>query len=140
MCAPSLSEEARTTTQIAHVVLPSGDPVWVRLTAPDRENSPGCSSRAEDVALDIESLAAAKLPDFVQTVRGVVDSVWQALEHREPDLVSVEFGIEIAAKTGRFISVLAEAGGTVHIKVTASWEQAARHEGVRERVGEDAAD
>ena len=123
-----LSWEARTTTQIAQVLLPSGDPVWVRLTAPDAAGSAGSSSRAEDVGLDIESLTPAKLPDFVDTIRGVIDSVRLALEEREPDLVSVEFGLEIAAKTGRFVSVLAEAGATAHIKATASWEQGARND------------
>jgi hypothetical protein len=121
-------------------MLPSGDLAWVRFTGPDAESSLGGPGRAEDVALDIESLAPVKLPDFTETVRGVVDSVWQALNGREPDSVTVEFGIEIAAKTGRFISVLAEAGGAAHIKVTASWGQGAPRAGARQRAGEGAAE
>jgi len=35
--------------------------------------------------------------------------------------MTVEFGIEITARTGKVLSVLAESGGTAHIRVTASW-------------------
>ena len=43
-------------------------------------------------------------------------------EHR-PDSLTVEFGIEITARTGALLSVLAEAGGTAQVKVTASWDR-----------------
>ena len=48
-------------------------------------------------------------------------SVRQALDEHKPDMFAVEFGIEITARTGRLLSVLAEAGGTAHVRVTASW-------------------
>jgi hypothetical protein len=51
----------------------------------------------------------------------VVTSVRQALGEHQPDSFEVEFGIEITARTGRVVSVLAEAGGAAHIRVTASW-------------------
>lgn len=46
----------------------------------------------------------------------------QALDEHRPDSVEVEFGIEISARTGTILSVLADAGGAAHVRVTASWE------------------
>lgn len=105
--------------------MPSGEPVWVRIeSARQDDEGLGEFGGAEDVALG-DAVAAviqvAQLPDFTETVRGVVTSVRQALQHCRPDMVGVEFGIEIAARTGGVVSVLASAGGAAHIKVTASW-------------------
>ena len=103
--------------------MPSGDLVWVQIEA--TSDADGLDHRdgpaAEDVALGRSAMGPADVPGFSETVRGVVDSVWQALAEREPEAVSVEFGIEISGRTGRLLSVLAEAGGTAHVKVTASW-------------------
>jgi hypothetical protein len=38
------------------------------------------------------------LRGFAETFRGVVTSVWQALDEHRPDSLEVEFGIEIAAQ------------------------------------------
>ena len=62
---------------------------------------------------------ALRLPGFAETVRGVVTSVWQAIDEHRPDSLTVEFGIEITARTGAVLSVLAEGGGTAQVKVTA---------------------
>jgi hypothetical protein len=103
--------------------MPSGDLIWVRVQAASGADGLGRRDNpaAEDVALRRPAAAPADVPGFSETVRGVVDSVWQALAKREPEAVSVEFGIDITARTGRLLCVLAEAGGTAHIKMTASW-------------------
>lgn len=112
-------------SEIARVMLPSGDLVWVRLEAPgtgsgDREAGGG----AQDVGLrDAARLPfEGELPGFADTVRGVVASVRQALDEHRPDSLEVEFGIEISAQTGTLLSVLAEARGAAHVRVTASWD------------------
>jgi Trypsin-co-occurring domain 1 len=110
------------TARIEQVRMPSGDLVWVRIEAvSDADGLDHRGAAAEDVTLGRSAMGAADVSGFSETVRGVVDSVWQALAKREPEAVSVEFGIEISAHTGRLLGVLAEAGGTAHIKVTASW-------------------
>lgn len=111
-------------SDIAQVVLPSGDLVWVRLEAPQVSSGErGGGGAAEDVGLrDAAGVTfEGELPGFAETVRGVVASVRQALEEHRPDSMEVEFGIEISAQTGRLLSVLAEARGAAHVRVTASW-------------------
>ena len=107
-------------------MLPSGDLIWVRVQgaapAATREGAAG----AVDVVLGQRVTAAAEalcLPGFAETVRGVVASVRQAIDEHRPDSLTVEFGIEITARTGALLSVLAEAGGTAQVKVTASWDR-----------------
>ena len=79
-----------------------------------------------DVGLRGRIAAAAEslsLPGFAETVRGVVTSVRQSLDEHRPDSLSVEFGIEIAARAGGLLSVLAEVGATAQVRVTASWDR-----------------
>lgn len=52
-------------------------------------------------------------------------SVRDALDTHRPDALTVEFGIEINIRTGKVLSVLAEGGGTTHVKVTATWQEKA---------------
>lgn len=119
-----LRGEERGTSEIAQVVLPSGDRVWVRIQVNDRSSADHGFAGPQDVGLGDSTappIDARRLPGFAEAVRGVVVSVWQALDEHKPDLFSVEFGIEITARTGRLLSVLAETGGTAHVRVTASW-------------------
>jgi len=57
-------------------------------------------------------------------VRGVAGSVRAALDDLVPDQVQVEFGLELALKTGKLISVLAEGGAAASIKVAVTWGRA----------------
>lgn len=114
-----------TTSEIAQVMLPSGDLIWVHVQAEQAATSDGDSGPA-DVGLGqrIAPIAEALgLPGFTQTVRGVVSSVRQALDEHRPDSLTVKFGIQIVVKAGAVLSVLAEAGGNVHLTVTASWDR-----------------
>ncbi|MBO3745211.1 hypothetical protein J5X84_03960 [Streptosporangiaceae bacterium NEAU-GS5] len=61
------------------------------------------------------------ITDLRETVEGVTQSVAQALRRVQPDEVSVEFGVELAVKTGKLTSVLAEGSGTATIKLTLTW-------------------
>jgi hypothetical protein len=107
------------------VMLPTGDVIWVRVQ-PERAVTVDRDAGPADVGLGdrIAPIAGAfQLPEFAQTVRSVVASVRQALDDHRPDSLSVEFGIEIVARAGALLSVLAEVGGTAHVKVTASWDR-----------------
>lgn len=105
-------------------MLPSGDLVWVHLgdakLAAASENAPGAADAGlgERIASASEAL---RVPGFAETVRGIVASVRQAINEHRPDSLTVEFGIEITARSGVVMSVLAEGGGTAHVKVSASW-------------------
>jgi Trypsin-co-occurring domain 1 len=110
------------------VLLPSGDPVWVRVQAPAPAAAGERTSKPVDVGLGkpIDSAAEAlRLPGFAETIRGVVATVREALNEHRPDSLSVEFGIEITARAGSLLSVLAEVGGTAQVRVTASWDRSA---------------
>lgn len=113
-------------SEIAQVMLPSGDLIWVRVQAAAPAAAGERSAGAADVGLAdriAPTVEVLRLPGFAETVRGVVTSVRQALDEHRPDFLSVEFGIEIAARAGALLSVLAEVGGTAQVKVTASWDR-----------------
>lgn len=105
-------------------MLPSGDMIWVHLgetqAAAACDNTPG----AADAGLG-ERLASAgealRVPGFAETIRGIIASIHEAVDDHRPDSLTVEFGVELTARTGAVVSVLAEGGGTAHVKVTASW-------------------
>jgi hypothetical protein len=100
-------------SEFVQVRMPSGQAVWVR--AADADDGP------KDVNLGATAVELVQLPGFTETVQGVITSVRGALQRYRPDTVAVEFGIELNARTGRVLSVLAEAGAKTHIKVTATW-------------------
>jgi hypothetical protein len=109
-------------------MLPSGDLIWVRVEAPDPaaigERIPGPVDVGLGKSVD-SAVEALRLPGFAETIRGVVASVREALSEHHPDSLSVEFGIEITARAGCLLSVLAEVGGTAQVRVTASWDRSA---------------
>jgi hypothetical protein len=45
-----------------------------------------------------------------------------AVDDLAPDEVQVEFGLELALKSGQLVSMLAEAGATASVKVTLAWK------------------
>lgn len=121
-----ISTRGRATSDIAQVKLPSGDMIWVRLQGAASVAGEEDAIGAADVGLGERVTSAAEaltLPGFTETVRGVIRSVRQAIDEHRPDSLTVEFGIEITARTGAVLSILAEGGGTAQVKVTASWER-----------------
>jgi hypothetical protein len=113
-------------SELARVALPNGDLIWVRVRAveqaalEEQTTGPADVGLAERVAPAVEAL---RLPGFAETIRGVVTSVRHALDEHRPDSLAVEFAIEITARSGGLVSVLAEVGGTAQVRVTASWDR-----------------
>jgi hypothetical protein len=93
------------------VELPTGEVIWARLS----DDSGPSNVSAEDV------LHRLDLADLRGTIQGVSQSVRAALGGLRPDQVSVQFGLELAVKTGKLTSLLAEASGKASIAVTVSW-------------------
>jgi Trypsin-co-occurring domain 1 len=92
------------------VELPTGEVIWAQVAAEGPQNvASGGLQR-----LDVEDLG--------RTVRGVSKTLRQAVDEIVPDEVQVEFGLELALKSGKLVSMLAEAGATASIKVTLAWK------------------
>lgn len=94
---------------------------------------------AEDVAAadvgaddaDLEPVAdwgrmTARLAGFAPLVGGVAASVRAATAAAAPHEVSVTFGVEISAGTGKAIALLADASTTAQLSVTLTWQPGAR--------------
>jgi hypothetical protein len=99
------------TTEALQVQLPTGETIRAQVRTGDVYNV-----TADDAfkRLDIDELR--------QTVGGVAGTLRQALDDLVPDRLEVEFGLELAVKTGKLVSVLAEAGATASIRVSLSWD------------------
>ena len=113
-------------SEIARVILPSGDLIWVRTQAAGPASADEEVTGAADVGLGqrvSETAEVLHLPGFSETVRGVCTSVRQSFGEHRPDSLVVEFGIEIVARAGGLLSLLAVAGGTAQVRVTASWDR-----------------
>ena len=92
------------------VQLPTGEVIWAKVAVDGPQNvASGGLQR-----LDVEELG--------RTVRGLSASLYQAVDSLMPDEVEVEFGLELALKSGKIISMLAEAGATASVKVTLGWK------------------
>ena len=91
------------------VQLPSGDVVWAKVET----EGPSDVAAGGLLKLDPEELR--------KTLRGVSESVREALVDLTPDQLQIEFGIQLTAKSGKITSMLAEAGATASIKVSMSW-------------------
>jgi hypothetical protein len=99
-------------TEIAEVALPDGQVILARVTA---------GPEARDIAF--RKGGQLLLEGLSRTVHAVVDNLHEAVHRHRPDEVSVEFGIELSARSGKVVSVLAEAGATSSITVQLTWRR-----------------
>jgi hypothetical protein len=97
-------------SEVVPVTLPSGHTILARVQV-EGPVDVGAGARLRNLAIT----------DLRETVEGVTQSVAQALRRVRPDEVSVEFGVELAVKTGKLTSVLAEGSGKASIKLTLTW-------------------
>jgi len=97
-------------SEVVPVTLPSGQTILARVQV--------------EGPVDVGAGAVLRrlaIADLRETVEGVTQSVAQALRRVRPDEVSVEFGVELAVKTGKLTSVLAEGSSNTSIKLTLTW-------------------
>ncbi|MFE7777819.1 CU044_2847 family protein [Streptomyces sp. NPDC057445] len=109
--------------RITRIVLPDGTPVWARISGAEALERPLPSGSgglsysdtgfAEQVQARVESLQGI--------VTGVARSLAEPLRSVRPDEVSVEFGIELTAKAGKVVGLLADGEAKGAIKVTLTW-------------------
>jgi len=98
--------------------LANGEVVWAHVTGSPRID--GEEHGAEDVGFFDDRPKVVE--GFVETIRGVAESVRQAALSARPGSVTVQFGLSLSAKSGKVISVLAEAGAATSMTVTLRWE------------------
>jgi len=68
-----------------------------------------------------EAIKRLDLEDLRETITGLTESVYSAMESLSPDQMSLEFGLQLAVKTGKLVSVLTEISGNASLKVMMSW-------------------
>ncbi|AUH40681.1 CU044_2847 family protein [Streptomyces sp. CMB-StM0423] len=88
---------------------------------------------ADDDA-DLEPVAdwsrlTSRVAGLTPLVGGVAASVRAAAAAAAPDEVSVTFGVEISAGTGKAIALLADANTTAQLSVTLTWQPGSRPAG-----------
>ncbi|MFJ4330147.1 MULTISPECIES: CU044_2847 family protein [unclassified Streptomyces] len=111
-----MGQEAARVTRI---VLPDGTPVWARISgaaelpAPSGQLSFSDTGFTERIEASVESLNAL--------VTGVARSLAEPLRAVRPDEVSVQFGIELTAKAGKVVGLLADGEAKAGISVTLTW-------------------
>lgn len=110
-------------TRITRIEMPDGTPVWARISGAEELDGP------EPGGLTFKDTGFGNLTDQVQarveSLHSVVTSVARSLavplRAVRPDEVSVEFGIELTAKSGKVIGLLADGEAKGAIKVTLTW-------------------
>ncbi|MFD4546240.1 CU044_2847 family protein [Streptomyces sp. NPDC058466] len=106
-------------TRIARVEMPDGTPVWARISGAEElealsgELSYTDTGFGERVEAQVESLRSV--------IVGVARSLADPLRAVRPDEVSVEFGIELTAKAGKVVGLLADGEAKAGITVTLTW-------------------
>ncbi|MGW0941547.1 CU044_2847 family protein [Streptomyces sp. NPDC002623] len=109
-------------TRVARIALPDGTPVWARISGAEELSAPAAPAGrlsysdtgfTERVEASVESLHAL--------VTGVARSLAEPLRAVRPDEVSVEFGIELTAKAGKVVGLLADGEAKAGITVTLTW-------------------
>ncbi len=70
---------------------------------------------------DVAKLGLPEFSDVTKMVESVGASFYEALAAIAPKKASVEFGIEVALKSGKLVGLLVDGSGTATIKVTLEW-------------------
>jgi hypothetical protein len=99
------------------VQLPTGEIIWAKVGI----DGPSNVSAGIMQHLNVEELR--------KIARGVSASLREAFADVTPDQVQVEFGLELSIKSGKLLTMLAEAGGAATLKVTLSWDSPAAFHG-----------
>jgi hypothetical protein len=95
-------------TTVVDVELPSGRQIAVR---------------AVDLggAQDVGMLDRLDFANVTQTIEDIAQAIGDTLDRITPKAATVSFGVEVAVKSGKLVSLLAEGGGTATLTVTLEW-------------------
>ncbi|MET7857129.1 CU044_2847 family protein [Streptomyces sp. NPDC005318] len=110
--------------RIARIEMPDGTPVWARISGAGElgRKPPGSGLSYTDTGFpDFAGQVQARVESLHGVVTSVARSLAEPLRAVRPDEVSVEFGIELTAKAGKVVGLLADGEAKGAIKVTLTW-------------------
>lgn len=113
-----------SAARITRIEMPDGTPVWARISGAEElaGPAPGSGPTYTDTGFgDIADQVQARVESLQGVVTSVARSLAVPLRAVRPDEVSVEFGIELTAKSGRIVGLLADGEAKGAIKVTLTW-------------------
>ncbi|GAA2417660.1 hypothetical protein GCM10010433_16090 [Streptomyces pulveraceus] len=108
--------------RITRIEMPDGTEVWARISGAEELARTGSGPSFADIgAGDIADRVQARVESLHGVVTSVARSLAEPLRAVRPDEVSVEFGIELTAKAGKVVGLLADGEAKGSIKVTLTW-------------------
>lgn len=106
-------------SRVLLVEMPDGTPVWARISDPE-----GLTASSDEMVYS-DTGAGEAIQARVESLQGVMTSVARSvrdgLRSVRPDQVSVEFGVELSAKSGRIVGMIADGGAKSSLKITLTW-------------------
>ncbi|GAB1340010.1 hypothetical protein ACE1SV_66000 [Streptomyces sp. E-15] len=110
--------------QVVPITLPDGTTVRARVTRLVEAGDDAYDTRWEDVGLWDE--VTTRVEGLKSVVTGVAASVREAAAAVGPDEWSVTFGVEVSAKPGRAVALLADGEAKGNLSVTLTWRDSGR--------------
>ncbi|MFJ8851748.1 CU044_2847 family protein [Streptomyces sp. NPDC102437] len=108
--------------RITRIEMPDGTEVWARISGAEELAHSGSGPSFADIgAGNIAGRVQARVESLQGVVTSVARSLAEPLRAVRPDEVSVEFGIELTAKSGKVVGLLADGEAKGSIKVTLTW-------------------
>ncbi|MFE1175595.1 CU044_2847 family protein [Streptomyces sp. NPDC058773] len=106
------------------IELPDGTEVWARVS---RLDTPGPDG-ADDADGEFEDVGAwdalgARVEGLREVIGGVATSVREAAGRVAPHETSVTFGVELSAKPGKAVALLADGEAKANLSVTLTWRR-----------------
>lgn len=108
-----------TGGRVTLVEMPDGTPVWARISGAEMLEQPSGELRFSDVGAGQQ--VAARVEDLKELVGSVARSLAGPLRAVRPDEVTVEFSIELTAKPGKVVGLIADGEAKGGITVTLGW-------------------
>jgi hypothetical protein len=106
-------------TRIARIEMPDGTPVWARISGAEELEEPSGGLSYTDIGFG--DRVEAQVESLQSVITSVARSLAAPLRAVRPDEVSVEFGIELTAKAGKVVGLLADGEAKAGITVTLTW-------------------
>ncbi|MFF2325344.1 MULTISPECIES: CU044_2847 family protein [unclassified Streptomyces] len=108
---------------VTRIEMPDGTEVWARISGAEELVEPAADgpSFTDIGAGNMGRRAQARVEGLAGVVTSVARSLAEPLRAVRPDEVSVEFGIELTAKAGKVVGLLADGEAKGSIKVTLTW-------------------
>ncbi|MFJ8887216.1 CU044_2847 family protein [Streptomyces sp. NPDC102402] len=111
-----------SVARITRIEMPDGTPVWARISGAEELGEPTGGPTYTDIGYeDLTDRIQARVESLADVVTSVARSLAEPLRAVRPDEVSVEFGIELTAKAGKVVGLLADGEAKGAIKVTLTW-------------------